>query len=215
MATQRITPIDEDFAQAQNISITPAFQASPRACIILASQSVTFTNGSGSPVSITFVPNSVNPQLKIFNDIPNLQSGPAPSQPQAPNATNGSVNYYVNANGNSYGPFGIQVGNGPMVVYLTLSGSTITCTPNPVAVPPYSSSLGIAGTLEFVPDNINNNYSIAWPGGDPFTPPITAPDSQPHSDNPTSLPNDYGYTVTTPSPEEGGGGGGTVKLKGS
>jgi hypothetical protein len=217
MATKRVTPIDEDFAQAQNISINAAFQASPRACIILASQQITFTNASGSTVSITFVPNSVNPQQKIFGDIQSLQSGPSPSAPQTPNAPNGngSVNYHINAGGKSYGPFGIQVGDGPLIVFLTLSGSNITCTPDPVAIPPYDSTLGIAGTIEFVPDNISNNYSIGWPGGDPFTPPITYPDSQPHGDGATTLPADYSYTVNTPNPKQGGSGAGTVKLKGS
>src|SRR5580693_7826033 len=99
MATQRAIPI-EDIDSAQNINIDSSFMAHPRACIILDSQDVTFTNASGSTVAIQFVLNALNPDLnqQIFSDIPSLPSGPMPSAPQTPdNLTNGngSVNYYV------------------------------------------------------------------------------------------------------------------------
>ncbi|HLB90901.1 MAG TPA: hypothetical protein VJK27_01090 [Terriglobales bacterium] len=217
MATQRAIPI-EDIDSAQNINIDSSFMAHPRACIILDSQDVTFTNASGSTVAIQFVLNALNPDLnqQIFSDIPSLPSGPMPSAPQTPdNLTNGngSVNYYVVVGGASYGPYCIQVGDGPMQVLFTLSGDTITCTPDPVAIPPYNLALQIAGTIAMYPDDANNDYSIQWPGGDPFTPPLSTPDGASHGDSASSVPQDYSYTVTSPNPADGGSGGGTVKIK--
>jgi len=219
MATERIIPM-RDGATNQNISINTSFAATPRACIILSTQAITFTNGSGSPVSIQFVPNPINPSQPIFNNISNLPGGPSPSQPQTPNNLNngnGSVNYYIVAGGVPYGPYAIQIGNGPLQVLISMSGGNITCTPNPSVIPTYNSALGIAGTIEMVPDNVINNYAIGWPGGDPFTPPLTSPDSQPHADGPGTTITDYDFTVSTRSPREGvgGGGGGTVKIKGA
>lgn len=216
MATQRVFPIEENFDVAQNITIDSSLKATPRACIIPSSQPVTFTNNSGMPISITFTPNPITPSQKMFNDIPTLPSGPAPSSPQTPNAPNGngSVNYTISGGGNSTGPFGIQVGNGPLQVLFTLSGSDIICSPTIAAVPPYNTVLGIAGTIEMVPDDASNNYSVGWPGGDPFTPAITTPDSQSHANRATTPVNDYNYSVTSP---KGGivnaSGGGTVRIK--
>jgi hypothetical protein len=214
MATQRVFPIEENAFAAQNITIDSSLKANPTACIIPGTQPVTFTNSSGMPISITFTPNPVNPSQTLFNDIPNLPSGPAPSSPQSPTVQNGSVNFTITGGGNSNGPFGIQVGNGPLQVLISLSGSNIVCTPKTVAVPPYNNVLGIAGTIEMVPDNVNNNYSIGWPGADPFTPALTTPDSQPHSDRATTPVGDYNYTVSSPKgPITNASGGGTVRVK--
>jgi hypothetical protein len=220
MATQRIIPIEEENVAAQPIAITSSggvYAASPVACIILGSrqQGVSFSNTSGSTVAITFVPNPVNNNLKVFNDIPSLPSTGAPTY-QTPQVDNGSVNYNIVVGGQSYGPFAIQVGNGPLQVFISMSGTTITCTPPTVAVPAYNNALGIPGTLEMIPDNVNNGYAIAWPGGsDPFHPPLTWPDSAPHGDTNATPVGNYNYTVNTPNPKEGGGGGGTVRIKSS
>jgi hypothetical protein len=217
MATQRAIPI-ADIDSDQNINIDSSFMAHPRACIILDSQDVTFTNASGSTIAIQFVLNALNsdPNQQIFTNIASLPSGPLPSAPQTPNNLtngNGSVNYWVNAGGVSYGPYCIQVGDGPMQVLFTLSGDTITCTPDPVAIPPYNLALQIAGTIAMYPDDVNNDYSIQWPNGDPFTPPLSTPDEASHADSATTVLQDYSYTVTSPNPADGGSGGGTVKIK--
>jgi hypothetical protein len=220
MATQRVIPIDEENAPNQNIVINSAFQASPRAFIMLPTSGVTFTNNSGTVISIQFVPNVLNPApgQQIFNNINSLQSGSAPSPPQTPNNLNngnGSVNYYVVSGGVPYGPYGIQVGAGPMQVLFTLNGDQITCSPNPVAIPPYNNMLQQAGTIAMFPDDASNNYGVGWPTMDPFTPPITTPDGLPHANGPLTVVNDYNYNVTSPTPADGGNGSGTVRIKGT
>jgi hypothetical protein len=216
MATQRVTPVHEDTSSNQNISITSSFQANPAGCIIQSSQTLTFTNSSGSPVAINFIPNPIDPNQQIFNNIPTLPGTGVPSLAQTPNASNGSVNYNVVAAGVTYGPFSIQVGTGPLQVLISMSGGVITATPNPAAIPPYSSVLGIAVTVAMYPDDPNNDYSIAWKASDPLTPALTSPDGLPHGDSNTTIVNDYKYTITSPkNPKLGGSGGGTVRIKGS
>lgn len=215
MATQRAFPI-EDLGSQQTIAINGSYQPSPSACIILASQTVSFTNSSGSPVAIRFVPNPVNPTAPpVFTDIPNLPSNNLPSPPQSPNVSNGngSVNYNIIANGKSYGPFAIQVGNGPLQVSITTISGNINVTPQMFTIPAYNNALQIAGTVALVPDN--NQYTVAWPGGDPLQPPLTSADSQPHGDTNSSAVGDYQFTVTLKQlkPTLGTGGGGTVRIK--
>jgi hypothetical protein len=216
MATQRV--IYENVDLPKSISINSAFQASPAGCIIQSTQTISFSNASGSTVAIRFVANPVNPNPPVFNDIPNLPSNNLPSPAQSPNVSNGngSVNFNVVANGVPYGPFAIQIGQGPLQVLISMgSGDKINVTPPTFAIPAYDSTQQIAGTVEMIPDNAANDYSIGWLNGDPFQPPLTAPDSAPHGDTNTTPVKDYGFTVSSPDPKEGGSGGGTVKVKGN
>ena len=109
----RVIPY-EDNVVAPNINITPT-GASPEGCFLQQTgQTITFTNNSGVSIDITFVPNPVLPNQVVFNDILGL-SPPPPNNTntQTPQVANGSVNYNVNIGGTKYGPYAIQVGNGP------------------------------------------------------------------------------------------------------
>lgn len=221
MATQRVIPIEEENIPAQSIVITYSngvYSASPVGCIIQGSgqQGVSFSNTSGQTVAINFVQDPVNPNQKVFNDIPSLPGTGLPS-PQMPQVSNGSANYNIVVGDVTYGPFAIQVGSGPLNVLISMgSGQSINVTPPTFVVPAYNNVLQIAGTVNVVADNVNNDYSIGWPGGvDPFNPCLTAPDTGVHGDTNTTVVKSYQFTVSSPTPKQGGNGGGTVKIQGT
>ena len=132
---------------AQNITITstsvPTYTVSPKALIIEGSgqQSITFTNNSAAAIGIQFVPNPVYPSLVVFNNIASLS--PNGTNTQTPQVANGSVNYYVVAGANRYGPYAIQVGSGPLYLSLSYDAGTgeILASSDSVVIP-------VGGTLE-------------------------------------------------------------------
>src|SRR6266550_3531677 len=69
MATARVYP-----AADQPVNINPQGQANPAGCLIENGQNVTFTNNSGSTISILFAQTAISKQT-VFNDINNLAPG--------------------------------------------------------------------------------------------------------------------------------------------
>ncbi|HVM93195.1 MAG TPA: hypothetical protein VMT67_10315 [Terriglobales bacterium] len=210
MAAQPIPPV-ADFNLNVTITIDNTLTPTPQGCVASAPAgqqiAFTFTNNSGSPISVTFTPNT------LFSDMASLSG----SQTQyVQGGTNASVNYVINGNNNQ--PYAIQVGIGPMVVTLgqATDGST-TYTPDPVAIP-LGNNNAQTGTLQIsaVP---GNGYNVAWKNNsDPFKPPITSSGGQAHALFGASA-QDYPYSANLAAPKDinvhtlGGGGGGTVKVR--
>jgi len=69
MATARVFT-----AADQPVNINPQGQANPAGCLIENGQNVTFTNNSGSTISILFAQTAISKQT-VFNDINNLAPG--------------------------------------------------------------------------------------------------------------------------------------------
>src|SRR5450432_3813524 len=139
----------ENSVTAQNISIT-ASDATPEGCILQAGQGGTFTNNSGSPVTITFNPTTVfGASISLTAQAPgNTNTPPMPTGSM-------SVNYNVTVGGNpTIGPFAIQVGIGPMFVVVSGAAGSELCAPDPVAIP-------AGGTLELRPALSTNKYNVA------------------------------------------------------
>jgi len=199
----RIIPFEENVV-AKLITIT-ATDATPEGCILQAGQGVTFTNNSGSPVTITFTPpNMFGSTINLTASAPgNSYTAPAPTG-------SGSVNYYVTvgANPNPNGPYAIQAGAGPMVVVVSGTVGNEKVSPDPVAIP-------VGGTLQMNPSSSTNKYGIgSWTNGDPFVVPLITVDSTPHTDNPSDGPGQFPYTATRTSIEKGAGNGkGTVIVR--
>ena len=210
MATARVIPFEDNVA-AQNVNVTST-GALPEGCFLQAGQAITFTNNSGASIDITFVPNPVLPNQVVFNDILGLSpTAPNNTNTQTPQVPNGSVNYNVNVGGTQYGPYAIQVGNGPMYVQITNS----VCTPDPVAIP-HNVTVG-GGTLELVSTDVNYAVGPAT-FSQRFAPTLTTVgvglrNNTPHRD--LSGAGNYNYTVAPTAIAAGGGGGGTVRVKGS
>jgi hypothetical protein len=208
----RHLPVDRDFVPSQTITIGTNFEPSPKGCTIAppGTLSITFTNNSGTTIDIQFETNPVYPNQIVFNNVSNLANGT--SNTQQPQVANATVNYNVIAGGTPYGPYAIQVGNGPMYVQITYdtTKSAGQCTPDPIAIPP-------GGTLEMV--STDYTYTVGWLTSDPFTPALNwvydgVANNTPHTAN-NSL-GDYSYTVAKyPKIQNSGSGGGTVKVKGT
>jgi hypothetical protein len=165
---------------------------------------VNFTNdpNSTAPISITFNPNPTGvpnpPGPVLFSSIPAsspLQPG-ATSQEQ-PQATNGSVNYFVTVEGGAtFGPYAIQVGSGPL--YVEIAGSS--SQPDPIMVPK-------GGTLQMY-SNDTNTYRIGWTALDPF-PGLTQANPGWSNNNPYTQSGPvrgYPYTITVEGQQGPGGG---------
>ncbi|MGA3089957.1 MAG: hypothetical protein ABSD75_15185 [Terriglobales bacterium] len=215
MATRRVIPIDEDSLPAQQININSNLIPSPGACIIAASgqQAVTFINGSGSAITITFDDNPISGTL--FSSPINLTaSGSGASYTQIPtlpnNLTGATTNYYISAGSVKNGPYAVQVGAGPMYIQFTEDNQGVLVNPTPVAIP-------FGGTLEPVAGD-GNSYNITWPNStDPFNPLIQTVDAQVHTEWITGIA-EYNFRVMKAgpirSPKLGTGhGGGTVKVQ--
>lgn len=211
MATQRVIPPEIEDVPAKTINIT-ASGASPKACIILGSQqqAVTFTNNSGSPITITFEENPICEQ--IFTDVENLSpTAPNNSVTQTPLIPNGTVNYNVTIGGTTSELCAIQVGVGPMYVEVASTNAGIITNPSPVVLP-------VGGYLEMI--STDYEYTVKWTPLDPFSPAITevyvgAGNSTPSQENESNTVQDYTYTLTKAPIGTTGSGGGTVKVKSS
>ena len=183
----------------QNINIDSTFTPSPQAVKIAPGTEVNFNNNSGTTINITFAPNPPGPAL--FSNTPNL--GPGTIDGQMPQAANGSVNYYVNVvGGASYGPFAIQVGNGPLYIQATYTNNAGYCTPDPAVIP-------VAGALQMV-NTDNHSYNVGWGGvANPFSPALTTVGGQSGNIVHQSIApaGTYTYSVTKVGPMLGSGGG--------
>src|SRR6266849_3582058 len=151
MATARVFT-----AADQPINVNPRGQAIPAGVQINTDQNVKFSNNSGSIISINFANTAITNQC-VFNDIINLTNNG--SYTEAPLVSGITVNYNITMNGNTYGPFAIEVGTGPLEISVT------DASPNPStgAIPPN-------GEVQFTATDYQ--CSITWSEGDPFSPAI-------------------------------------------
>src|SRR5437879_11825005 len=118
MATARVLTTAD-----QPVNINPQGQANPPGCTIENGQNVTFTNNSGSTISILFAQTAISTQT-VFNDINNL--APGSNHTEAPLVRDITVNYNVSMDGKRpYEPFAIEVG----ARSLELSGTGTKPTP--------------------------------------------------------------------------------------
>ncbi len=201
MATARVFT-----APDQLININWQGQANPAGVQINSDQSVQFNNNSGSTISITFAQTAISGKT-VFNNINNLGSGA--NFTEAPLVSDITVNYNVSLNGQTYGPFAIEVGTGQ----LEISVSGTEPTPSIGAIPPN-------GEIQFTATD--EQYAITWQDGDPFTPVLNYVYVG-QAKNPVGTENgnsgkDFHYTLA-PSAEAMQaaeinplGGGGTIKV---
>ena len=209
MAAARHIPMTE---AVWTINIDTTFTPTPKGVIVKPGDQVSFVNGSGVAISVQFAANPPGPAVSA-----NLSIGVgATASFTAPN-TNASANYniYVGPTQKSGGPYAIQVGSGPLYVQVSYNVATgqAICTPDPVTIPYGNATVG-RGTLEMMPVNAGDSFSVSWSNGDPFNPPLVSVDSLPH----TEMVNvgSYPYAVAKTGIMAGGGsGGGTVKVKSS
>ncbi|HLX85468.1 MAG TPA: hypothetical protein VKR59_16315 [Terriglobales bacterium] len=215
MAARHLPHVPEG-AVALTIAIDGTNTAHPQAVRIAGgpNQQITFTNNSGGTISIQFEPNPPGPTM--FSNIIGLANGATDTQTANVDLNgNGAVNYYVyDANNNPYGPFGIEIGNGPLYVSVTYNAAKVAgqCTPDPIALP---------SSAHLVMYSTDYNYTVKWPTsfGDPFSPLLTsvvpgAPNNSPVQE--VANLQSYSYTVKSTNPVLGtGNGGGRVIVKGS
>lgn len=200
MATARVFT-----APDQPININRQGQANPAGVQISNDQSVKFSNNSGSTISITFAPTAISDQT-VFNDINSLASGA--NYTEAPLVSGITVNYNVSLNGQTYGPFAIEVGTGPLEISVTGTNPTPTIG----TIPPN-------GEIQF--SATDDQCAITWLNGDPFTPALNyvyvgQANNQVGAENGNSG-KDFGYTL---APSAGAVqaakmhplGGGTIKV---
>ena len=196
MATARVFT-----AADQPVNINPQGQANPAGCLIENGQNVTFTNNSGSTISILFAQTAISKQT-VFNDINNL--APGSNHTEAPLMRDITVNYNVSMDGKPlYEPFAIEVGAGPLEISVTGTNPT----PAAGAIPPN-------GEIQFTTTDFKCN--ISWPDGDPFNPQLDyAFVGQPN--NPVGQEHGnsgkiFGYKVTRSTDVNPVDGGGTIKV---
>lgn len=208
MATQPVFPIGENYPADESITISSTFGASPGACQIGPETSVTFTNNSTSTINIMFLPNMQpglpTPPPPVFNNIAALAPG-ATSAAQTSQNDSITVDYDVIVGNIVYGPYAIQVADGPLYIQMVLSNGEAQCTPGPATIP-------IGGSVVMSPGD-SNSYNIGWKNNvDPFDPAITTADGNVHTEDVGTILT-YTYTAKVPAP--GGGttsGGGTIHV---
>ncbi len=215
MAARHLPHVPEG-AVVLMIAIDATNTAHPQAVRIAGgpNQQITFTNNSGGTISIQFVPNPPGPTM--FTNITGLANGMTDTQTANVDLNgNGAVNYYVyDANNNPYGPFGIEIGNGPLYVSVTYSAAKLAgqCTPDPIALAP---------NAHMVMYSTDYNYTVKWPTsfGDPFSPHlISVVPGAPNNSAVQEVANlqSYSYTVKSTNPALGtGNGGGKVIVVGA
>ncbi len=187
---------------AQTITIGTNFEPSPKSCIISGAGplSITFDNESGASISIQFIAPVYPANQVVFNNVNNL--GNQQQNTQAPQVANASVNYNVVANGTTKGPYGIQVGNGPMYVGITNNNSA----PDQIAVPQ-------GGTLVMYSNDANTAYNIHWPNTNPFPGLTVANYGVANNNSYTEVGPAQGYAYTFTLKAMLGMGGGTIKIQ--
>jgi hypothetical protein len=147
-----------------------------------------------------------HPATPVFNNVSGLSpTAPNNTNTQTPQVTDRTVNYNVVIGANSYGPYAIQVGNGPICISVTASNTS----PDPVVIP-------TNGWVQFF--STDSNYTVSWQAttGDPFYPPVTSIAvgvSNNTAHQAKLAPNSFPYTIRVGFAD--GNGGGTVKVKGT
>jgi hypothetical protein len=191
--------------QPQQVNINSQGNASPPGVKINNAQPVQFNNNSGSAISISFLNTAITGQ-RVFNDL-NIAAGQ--NVTESPLVSDITVNYNLNIGGNSYGPYAIEVGTGPLQISVTNG------YPNPsTAVIPPNGEIQFAAT--------DTQCSISWGSNDPFTPPLNTvyvgQSNNPVGSEQGNSGRNFPYTLNTTGPvavkanRVMAGGGGTIKV---
>jgi len=208
MSAARHIPITA--AVTHDVTIDATYTPSPKYVVAGYGDTIWFRNNSSIQLVVQCGVNPPGGSVQVGGNL-TVPTTPIGASFVAPNS-DGATNYYIYQSGNPTplsGPWAIQVGNGP--IYVTVNGGLTA--PDPVAVPPGGNP---GGKLEIYATD-NNNYTIAWPGGDPFTPAVgsVVPGMQNNSVqtvNNTGAVKDYNYTVRQSGSFTEGNGGGKVKV---
>jgi len=157
---------------------------------------IEFQNNAPFQVAITFTTTSGT----VFNNIASIPASGGRSTPQQAQKSNVTVNYTITDlnNNQSQGPYGIEVGTGPMQI--NIQGGQ----PNPktISIPP-------AGQIQF--DNLDSvAYNVTWTPANSFPNGTIQPGMNPVQTGPTG---NQAQTVTYSFPSaDGTNGTGTVKV---
>jgi hypothetical protein len=196
----------EEPETAYNISIGSGFTPTPQGVKLGVSQTITFTNNSGTEIaSIVFQANPPLPApnagpILYPNTVTNLASG-ATSSVLSSNQAAGSVNYLIfDESGNKYGPYSIQLGlTVPLMIAIFQSESY----PETAGVPAQGNA------AIYSADAPCYQYPITWGAkGNPFTaavPSAACGFSSNATRTANANPNPYTYTFTGPVENPGGG----------
>lgn len=161
--------------------------------------SIEFQNNAPFPVSITFTTTSGT----VFNNIPSIPASGGRSTSQQAQKPNTTVNYTITNLNNPnqvQGPYGIEVGTGPMQI--NIQGGQ----PNPATI-----SIPGGGTIQF--DNQDSvAYNVSWTPANSFNPNVypIQPGMNPVQTGPSG---NQAQSVTYSYPTlDGTNGGGTVHI---
>jgi hypothetical protein len=176
------------------------------AIIVAVGDQVNFSNSPNSTttINVTFAanpPGVSNPPGPVLFQPMTLSPGTTDGQTAN---VNGSVNYTVTANGQTFGPYAIQAGIGPLYVQITASNSQ----PDPIVVPK-------GGTLQMY-SNDASTYTVKWPTFNPF-PGLTQASPGPANNSPYTQQGPaqtYGYEILVKGPAVGVGGGRVIVTSG-
>jgi hypothetical protein len=161
--------------------------------------SIEFQNNAPFPVAITFTTTSGT----VFNNIASIPASGGRSTPQQAQKSNVTVNYTITNLNNPIqvqGPYGIEVGTGPMQI--NIQGGQ----PNPKTI-----SIPSGGQIQF--DNLDNvAYNVSWNPANSFNPNVypVQPGMNPVQTGPSGNQAQtltYGYPTL-----DGTNGTGTVKI---
>jgi hypothetical protein len=161
--------------------------------------SIEFQNNAPFPVAITFTTTSGT----VFNNIASIPASGGRSTPQQAQKSNVTVNYTITNLNNPnqvQGPYGIEVGTGPMQI--NIQGGQ----PNPKTI-----SIPSGGQIQF--DNLDNvAYNVSWNPANSFNPNVypVQPGMNPVQTGPSGNQAQtltYGYPTL-----DGTNGTGTVKI---
>jgi hypothetical protein len=142
--------------QLWQIDITSTGSAQQPDTNIANTDNIEFKNLAPFDVAITFTTTSGT----VFNNIPDIPRNGGVSAPQSPQMMNVTVNYSIKnlSTNTSQGPYGIEVGSGPMQINLANE------TPDPPTI-----SIPHGGKIQF--DNEDSvSYDISWSPAGVFTP---------------------------------------------
>jgi hypothetical protein len=159
--------------------------------------SIEFQNNAPFPVAITFTATSGT----VFNNIASIPASGGRSTPQQTQKSNVTVNYAITNLNNAnqvQGPYGIEVGTGPMQI--NIQGGQ----PNPRTI-----SIPSGGQIQF--DNLDSvAYNVSWNPVNSFPNGTVQPGMNPAQTGPSG---NQAQTVTYGYPTlDGTNGTGTVKV---
>jgi hypothetical protein len=196
MATARVFT-----AADQPVNINPKGEANPAGCLIENGQNVTFTNNSGSTISILFAQTAIS-KKKVFDDINNL--APGSNHTEAPLVRDITVNYNVSMDGRiGELSFAIEVGAGPLEISVTGTEPT-----------PKSATVPRNGEIQF--NATDYKCDITWLDGDPLNPQLNnvfvGQSNNPVGHEHGNVVKDFHYELTESSQLNPVDGGGTIKV---